>query len=264
MTFGFKIYTLLYYAVRYVMIGVLGLSSILTGSPNQAQVKVVAHSGYCTKFLENTESSFIGAVEHGENGIETDIRFTSDGVAVTWHDGDITFTDGTTMVVKDHTYRELTAKPIANPVNGETVYLCTLERYFEICQKYKMVCFLDLKADFTDENVREMMEMGRRIYDLDYIIPQSSNVENLKKIRQQYPEQKLMLTYGRNQFERKLDYTVCFEYNFGIDCDVTVISQHMIRQFRDRGLDVAVFTCNTKLEQNYAYALDVDYMETDV
>lgn len=254
----------LYYAGRNILILLCGLAFMISGNPGKANIKKIAHTGLCTKHLENTEAAFTGAIENGSDGIETDVRFTKDGVAVTWHDHDIKFTDGTSLVVSDSTYAELSAKPIENPINGEEAYLCTLERYFEICKEADMICFLDLKGDWTYDNVRSVMETGAKIYSLDKIIPQSSDVENIKKVRELYPEQRIMLTYGRLQFEKAVDYTVCFEYNFDIDCDYTVANKKMIKEFRDRGLQFGIFTCNSKLSQSYACYLGVDYMESDV
>lgn len=254
----------LYYAGRNLLVFFCGLAFMLAGSPGKEKVKKIAHTGLCTEYLENTEDAFTGAVKNGSDGIETDVRFTKDNIPVTWHDSDIEYTDGTRLVVADSTYEELSKKPIKNPINGDVAYLCTLERYFEICRDNNMICFLDLKGEWTEENVSCVMETGRRIHSLDMIIPQSSDVENIKKVRSLYPEQRVMLTYGRLQFEAGLDYTVCFEYNFDIDCDYTVANKKMIKEFKSRGLLFGVFTCNTKLSQNYAYYLGVDYMESDV
>ena len=40
----------------------------------------IAHRGYSGKYQQNTEESFLEAVKHGSGGIETDVRFTKDGV----------------------------------------------------------------------------------------------------------------------------------------------------------------------------------------
>ena len=51
----------------------------------------IAHRGYSGKYLQNTEESFIKAVEHGSGGIETDVRITKDGVfVVAFIDGEFT------------------------------------------------------------------------------------------------------------------------------------------------------------------------------
>ncbi len=254
----------LYYIGRNLLIFFCGLAFLISGCPGKQNIKKIAHTGLCTQHLENTEAAFKGAIENGSDGIETDVRFTKDGIPVTWHDSDIKYTDGTSLVVSDATYAELSSKPIVNPINGEEAYLCTLERYFEICRESSMICFLDLKGDWSYDNVKTVMEMGARIYNLDMIIPQSSDVENIKKVRELYPDQRIMLTYGRLQFEKGLDYTVCFEYGFDIDCDYTVANKKMIKEFRDKGLQFGVFTCNTKLSQAYACYLGIDYMESDV
>ncbi len=253
----------MYYVFKTIAIFLIGLATLLTGSPGKSTVKMIAHSGYCTKYLENTEPAFIGAVKNGSNGIETDVRFTKDGVPITWHDGTVEFTDGTVVNVHQYTLEELQKKPIKNWINDDVVYICTLERYYEICKQYKMYCFLDLKDDFSKEDVKKILDLGERVYDINMIIPQSSSVQNLVNIREQYPNLKLMLTYGRLQFERGVDYRVCFKYNFSIDADYKTVSKDMVKEFHDRGLEFGIWTCNTPFALNYGYALGVDYMETD-
>ena len=41
---------------------------------------MIAHRGYSSKYPDNTEPAFLGAVKNGSGGIETDIRITKDGV----------------------------------------------------------------------------------------------------------------------------------------------------------------------------------------
>lgn len=45
----------------------------------------VAHRGYKGKYPENSLAAFMGAVEAGSHGIETDLRLSRDGVVVLAH-----------------------------------------------------------------------------------------------------------------------------------------------------------------------------------
>ena len=99
-----------------------------------SKICFIAHRGYSGRYLMNTEEAFIKAVEHGSGGIETDVRMTKDGVLVVNHDDDAVFEDGTRLFIKDATYAELTAKPLRNPYTSTKLYVCTFERYLEICR----------------------------------------------------------------------------------------------------------------------------------
>ena len=52
-------------------------------------MKIIAHRGYSTHFAENTPQSWDAALAAGAYAIETDIRFSSDGVGVCAHDADL-------------------------------------------------------------------------------------------------------------------------------------------------------------------------------
>ncbi len=224
------------------------------------KVCMIGHRGFSSAFRENTESSFLGAVENGSGGAETDIRITKDGVFVTHHNADVVFEDGTSLLISEHTFDELTAKPLLNNKNDLTVYLCTFRRYLEIMCDNNMVCFIELKGEFSDEQVKAVFEMADEVYDLNKVILQSFSFENLVKCRSYYPDIPLMLTYGSSES----NWERCFEYNFSIDADTEVVTAEMIEEFHKRGLEVGVWTANDKQTLEKMKALGVDYIESDI
>lgn len=226
----------------------------------EKKVCMIAHRGYSGKYLQNTELAFVQAAKHGSGGAETDIRATSDGIYVTNHNSEVVFEDGTEMEIAEHTYSELTARPLKNTKTKDKVYLCTLERYLEIMKENNMICFIELKGDFSQEQVREIFKICEEKYKLSKCIMQSFSFENLIKAHEMLPELPLMLTYGVND----KDYEKCFEYGFSIDADYQVITEEMVQQFHDRGLEVGLWTANDPISLAYCKSLGVDYIESDV
>ena len=110
---------------------------------------MIAHRGHSAKQPGNTEAAFISAIKNGSGGIETDVRITKDGVFVVNHNDEVKFTDGTELLVADSTYVELTQKPIFNDKSDEVCYLCTFERYIDICKQGNMICFIKLWECFV-------------------------------------------------------------------------------------------------------------------
>ncbi len=49
---------------------------------------IIGHRGYPRKYPENTVASFLGALIHGADGIELDVRLSGDGEVVVIHDPD--------------------------------------------------------------------------------------------------------------------------------------------------------------------------------
>ena len=232
--------------------------SLFGGAP-QKQVCMIAHRGYSGVYHENTELAFQKAAEHGSGGAETDVRITADGEFVCSHDGEITLKDGTVLAIADHTLEELTAQPLKRKNLGE-VYLCTFRRYLEVMKENDMICFIELKGGYTDEQVNQVFTLAGEVYDLSRCILQSFDFDNLLKAREQFPDLPIMLTYGTDDtgWER------CLEHGFSIDADYRCVTEEMVQAFHDAGLEFAVWTCNDLLSLNYSKSLGVDYIESDV
>ncbi|MCR4614678.1 MAG: hypothetical protein K5756_00815 [Clostridiales bacterium] len=234
--------------------------SSIFGGVQPAKVCMIAHRGYSGRYHQNTELAFRKAAEHGSGGAETDIRMTKDGVYVCSHNATVILKDGTELSVADSTYAELTAQPLKNQKGFQKVYLCTLERYLEVMKENDMICFVELKDDYTDEQVREIFNMVERVYDLSKCILQSFEFDNLIKARELFPDLPIMLTYGMDDS----NYERCFEYGFSIDADYKCVTEEMIKEFHDRGLEFAVWTANDIFALSYCKSLGVDYIESDV
>ena len=220
---------------------------------------MIAHRGHSAKFPGNTEPAFLSAVKNGSGGIETDIRTTKDGIFVANHNDDVVFKDGTSLLVAESTFAELTAKPIKNDKTKDDIYICTFERYLEICRDNNLICFIELKGEFTDEQIQELFTMAGEIYDLKMCQLQSFEFENLVKAHEAFPDLQIMLTYGKG-----MDYSKCLEYGFDIDVDYKTLSKKMMNDFHSRGLKVGAWTANNIFTLNYCRAFDVDYIESDI
>lgn len=220
---------------------------------------MIAHRGYSGKYLGNTEKAFLMAAENKSGGAETDIRMTKDGVLVCNHNATAVFEDGTELTIADSTYADLTAKPLQNKYNNGDVYVCTLRRYLEIMKENNMICFVELKDAFTDEQISMIFALVREVYDLSKCILQSFDFDNLVRIHQQIPDLPVMLTYGKSESH----YERCFDYGFSIDVDQYVVSEKMIEEFHERNLEVGVWTVNERDRLEYIRSLGVDYIESD-
>lgn len=221
---------------------------------------MIAHRGFSGKYHENTELAFTKACENASGGAETDIRMTKDGVLVCSHNRDVVLQDGTSLVVADSTFEKLTAQPLKNKRTDDKVYLCTFRRYLEIMKANNMICFVELKDEFTDEQISAVFALVEEVYELSKCILQSFDFENLVRIHRQIPSLPVMFTYGSGQS----NYERCFDYGFSIDVDQYVVTEKMIEDFHSRNLEVALWTVNENERLEYCRSLDVDYIESDV
>ena len=217
------------------------------------------HRGYSGIYPENTMLAFRKAAEHGSGGAETDVRITADGEFVCSHNGSVVLKDGTELEISDHTLAELTAQPLKRRNIGET-YLCTFRRYLEIMKENDMVCFIELKGSYTDEQVNQVFTLAGEVYDLPKCILQSFDFDNLLRCRALFPDLPLMFTYGSGEsgWER------CFAHRIAIDADQYVLTDEMIRAFREHGLDVGVWTVNDADRLALFCEKGVDWIESDL
>lgn len=220
----------------------------------------IAHRGYSGRYQMNTEEAFLKAVAHGSGGIETDVRVTADGVLVVNHDDAAKFADGTELDVATSTYAELTAKPLLNKFTDTDLRVCTFRRYLEICCDGNMVCFIEFKGVFTDEQINAAFELAREVYDLKMCSLQSFEFDNLIRTHKAFPELQIMLTSG----EINADVDRCLEYGFDIDMYYGCCTPEIVEKFHAKGLKVALWTANTKEALDACVALGVDYIESDL
>lgn len=219
----------------------------------------IAHRGYSGRYQMNTEEAFTEAVRHGSGGIETDVRVTADGVLVVNHDDTAKFADGTELDVASSTYAELTAKPLLNRFTDTDLRVCTFRRYLEICRDGNMVCFIEFKGTFTNEQINEAFVMAQEVYNLKMCSLQSFEFDNLIRAHEAFPDLQIMLTCG----ERNADVDRCLEYGFDIDMYWEHATDEIVGEFHSRGLKVALWTANTREALDACLALNVDYIESD-
>lgn len=221
---------------------------------------MIAHRGHSAKHPGNTEAAFLSAVKNGSGGIETDVRITKDGVFVVNHNDEATFEDGTELLVAESTYEELSQKPLKNTKSNEVVYICTFERYIEICKEANMICFIELKGEWSDEQIKKLFALADEKYTLSQCSLQSFEFDNLIKAHDMFPELNIMYTYGKGC----PDYRRCFDYGFDIDADYKITTKEMVEEFHEKGLKFGVWTANSLYALNLCRSLGVDYIESDI
>ena len=214
--------------------------------PTNDDTLYIAHRGFSNVNVDNTEAAFLEAATLDFYGIETDVKVTKDGFYVCNHDDDATFEDGTKLTVKNSTLAELTAKKLKGATK-ETEYICTFERYLEICKNSQKVAVIEFKTEFTNEQIEEIFEIVESEYSLDKIevIDFSlSQIKRSKEINNSIPYQYLI--GFPNFFD--IDYALKNGINLSFNSTVLNLFSGYIKTAHNKGLKVGVWTLDDKQE----------------
>lgn len=121
-----------------------------------------AHRGASEYAPENTLSSFYLGLLQGANGIETDVRKTSDGVPILFHDDTLDRVTDKSGEVSRLTFGELKdVKVIGNATAGFYDHIITLREFLEKFSRYDVSFAIELKGpDVEEETLRAAKDFG--------------------------------------------------------------------------------------------------------
>ena len=126
-------------------------------------VRSIAHRGLSAEAPENTLPAFRLAKERGFSSVETDIRFTKDGVPVCLHDGSIDRTGNGSGEVAEMTLEELRQYDFGAWMGEEFAgtRIPTFEEFLTLCKNLGLHPCIELKTGTADQ-VRQLVETVNR------------------------------------------------------------------------------------------------------
>ena len=126
-------------------------------------IKSINHRGYNTIAPENTLPAFKLSKKYGFNYVETDVRFTSDGIPVLLHDSTINRTarnaDGTiienSIAINSITYTQALNYDFGIYKGSEWAgtKIPTFEEFMILCKKLGLSPYIELKESLTNEQI---------------------------------------------------------------------------------------------------------------
>ncbi len=223
--------------------------------------KFIAHRGYSSAQVDNTEEAFQAAAEMGFYGIETDIRKTKDGYFVCSHDADVQYADGSTMTISQNDRATLRSRPLKNNKTRTDAYLCTFEDYLRACKSGNKVAVIEIKDHFTQKDISKILDIIDTEYDRKKVAFISFSYFQLILVKD--ADSTIELQY-LSQTENDNNFDSCLKAGISIDVRQTILTEQLVQTFHDAGLKVNVWTVNDGVSLQSAYDLGVDYITTDV
>ena len=225
---------------------------------------MVAHRGLSDIEPENTNASFIAAGNRSYFGIETDIHRTKDGHFVVCHDDNLNRIAGVDINVEEADLADIQAVTLFDKDGTKDridLHPTTLESYIKICKKYEKHSVLELKSEFTDEEIARIIEIIRAFDYLDNVTFISFKYDNLTKIRKILPEQSaqfLFSKFSEEIFDKvvadKLDVDICY----------VEVDKEIIDRFHAVGITVNAWTVNDPALGEKLASCGIDYITTNI
>jgi len=232
---------------------------------NKGNTKFVAHRGVSKLETENTAAAFIAAGNRTYYGVETDIYRTADHHYICNHDGrsgricdvDIKM-EGSTLAE----LRSLTLRDIDGTTDRAELKLATPYEYLKICKKYGKVCVPELKSDFTEDEIAEIIKIFEDEDYLDSTCFISFNFSNLEKVKKIRPDQQC-------QFLKGADWTddlpnMLASCGMGLDINGGGLTAERVEACHAAGIEVNVWTIDNPDDAEKFISWGVDYITTNI
>lgn len=231
------------------------------GNENKAEMttKFIAHRGLSSIYYENSEAAFIGAAQNNFFwGIETDFWRTSDGVWVSAHD--VNPFEDDSVLLTEIDYAEAVLLPLKQ--NGteqsQNVYLCSAERYLQICSEYGKTAVIELKYQADKEALASLLTFVEEHIELNktmFISFHTSVISSLKKLNDDITAMSLT--------SNPLYAAVYIQNSTHIGIDSDIFSDDILSLAKGKGLLVNVWTVNDIQIAQQLIEKNVDFITTD-
>lgn len=226
---------------------------------------IIAHRGLCGLEPENTNAAFIAAGNRSYYGIEADVHKTADGKYVIMHDANTLRMSGDDIEISKATYETLRSLRLKQKdgVRGRTdLRIPSLEEYLGICKYYGKKAILELKDDFTAEDVDEICRTVEQLAYMEGTVFISFKLNNLLLLKERNPDQS-----AQYLVEKDIDDALIQEMadrKMGIDAFQYKFTEEIIQKCRAAGVETNAWTVNNPDMARKLMDWGIDYITTNI
>ncbi len=227
--------------------------------------RMIAHRGVSGIECENTCPAFVLAGGKSYYGIETDVHVSKDGQYVICHDSDLErVAGGVHMIIEESNYADLRAVPLINPHDGVSrsdLFTPLLSDYIAICKKYGKRAVLEIKTNFSKEQIIGMLaviDAQNYRQDVTFI---SFYKEPLVILRSLDPSAVCQFLTGD-----ATDETLAFldEYDLGLDILCVRLTKEYVDKVHAHGHEVNCWTVDDPAGATALTEMGVDYITSNI
>ena len=233
----------------------------------------VAHRGVSNLEKENTCPAFVAAGQRSYFGVECDIHRTLDNVFLVMHDSGFKRVAGVDKKIADMTYSECAAIPLFG-YDGKTsrvdLRAPRVEEYYDILSHYNKYAVLELKDDFTNDELDRIVEIAKSYDHLEKTVFITFLFDVAKRLREKYPEVVIQFLAGApdegvslEDHQNKL-VDVAIKYDMDLDVYTKIVTPEFIEKVHKAGHKINSWTVNTKEEAVQFCQWGIDYITTNI
>lgn len=228
------------------------------------KTRIVAHRGVSGLETENTAAAFIAAGNRTYYGIETDIWHTADGQYICNHDGRTGRICEIDLTVENSNFNDLRKLKLKDK-DGETdrAELClpTLYEYAKICRKYEKQAIVELKSDFSFEEIREIMQIMGDLNYFDHTCFIAFNIANLDLVKQIRPTQECQFLTGK--WEDSLPGMLASR-GMDLDIEYKALTKERINTCHDLDIKINCWTVDDHEIAQQLISWGIDYITSNI
>jgi len=235
---------------------------------------LISHRGAHEEAPENSCEAFKIAVDHGVDGIETDVQLSRDGIPVLFHNPTAYHVSGSRKRISAYTYEQLQALDLRQ--KGPFVRIPTLADMLKRFSRRTRL-LIEIKsrgpdrvsgrsAELTDKVVSAITCLPVGIQANIYIL--SFDPDVLARANQTAPQLQYVLnTDGSGAWcvpvATLMQGNPALDFLAAVCLEKKILSEEVIIWALKRGLKVFTYSCNTRPQVERALALGVDGIMSD-
>lgn len=176
---------------------VYNINNTIIGVEGEYYIKSISHRGFNVEAPENTLPAFILSKKKGFNIVETDVSFTSDGVAVLLHDSTVDRTSNGTGNINNLTFEQVRAMDFGSWKSAEYsgTKIPTFEEFIALCKKISLHPYIEIKngATYTVAQIQSLIDIVDSYGMTNNVTWLSFNATYLQYVHEYAPKASLLL-----------------------------------------------------------------------
>ncbi len=232
---------------------------------NKGYTQMIAHRGMCGLEPENTNAAFVAAGNRSYYGIEADVHKTADGKFVIMHDENTLRMSGDDIEISKASYetlRSLRLKQKDGKRGRTDLRIPSLEEYLEICRHYGKKAILELKDEFTPEEIDEICRVAEQLEYMEHTVFISFRLNNLLLLKERNPEQAAQYLVEKDITDALIQEMA--DRNMGVDAFQNAFTEEIIQKCREKGVITNAWTVNEPEMARKLIDWGIDYITTNI